>query len=255
MTQEERPTEKPAAPPLSEPFRSFARLSDFLVDGPLGGPKSFKLSWIINFQKGGTCFFVAALMAFYDCWVPAAWVYLALHGSYGLCWLLKDFSFPDPHWQRRVTFLGIVNAFLFVLGPYWLIPFVLISGHFAVDAASIEAPRLALAISVHTIGLALMLAADAQKYFTLRVKRGLIRDGLFRHIRHPNYSGEMMIYGAYALIVGHWLPWLILASVWGLVFATNIAAKELSMSRYPEWAEYTRRTGYLFPRLWLKRRD
>jgi steroid 5-alpha reductase family enzyme len=37
-----------------------------------------------------------------------------------------------------------------------------------------------------------MIAADAQKYFTLRVQRGLITSGMFRYIRHPNYLGEMM---------------------------------------------------------------
>ena len=64
-----------------------------------------------------------------------------------------------------------------------------------------------------------MIAADAQKYFTLRVKSGLITDGMFRHVRHPNYLGEMMIYGSFALMVGHWLPWLVLAGVWFGVFA------------------------------------
>ena len=51
-----------------------------------------------------------------------------------------------------------------------------------------------------------MIAADAQKYFTLRVKRGLITDGVHRYVRHPNYLGEMMIYGSFALMVWHWLP-------------------------------------------------
>lgn len=234
---------------LPQPFRFFSRLSELLVDGALGGPKRFKLSWIINLQKGGTLFFVAGLMFYFDHWSPAAWTYLALHGSYGLCWLLKDLSFPDPHWQRRVTLLGLVNAFLFVLGPYWCIPLILISGAFSVEAAVISPAWLALCSSIHTLGVALMLTADAQKYFTLRLQRGLISDGLFKHIRHPNYSGEIMIYGAYALLVGHWIPWLILSFVWVLVFATNIVAKERSLARHPGWLEYRARTGYLFPRL------
>jgi steroid 5-alpha reductase family enzyme len=46
-----------------------------------------------------------------------------------------------------------------------------------------------------------MIAADAQKYFTLRLQPGLITHGMFRYIRHPNYLGEMMIYGSFALMV------------------------------------------------------
>ena len=45
---------------------------------------------------------------------------------------------------------------------------------------------LALCVGIHTLGLAIMLASDAQKHFTLRMKRGLITDGMFRFVRHPN---------------------------------------------------------------------
>jgi len=47
-----------------------------------------------------------------------------------------------------------------------------------------------------------MIAAEAQKYFTLRLESGLITDGVFRYVRHPNYLGEMMIYGSFALMSG-----------------------------------------------------
>jgi steroid 5-alpha reductase family enzyme len=35
----------------------------------------------------------------------------------------------------------------------------------------------------------------------VRIKRGLIADGMYRFIRHPNYLGEMLTYGSFALIV------------------------------------------------------
>ena len=67
-------------------------------------------------------------------------------------------------------------------------------------------------------------------------------------VRHPNYLGEMMIYGSFALLVWHWLPWLVLAWVWLGLFAVNMMNKEASLSRYPEWAAYRQRTGWLLPR-------
>jgi len=178
---------------------------------------------------------------------PAAWIYLALHGTYGLVWLLKDMAFPDPSWQQRITIAGGLNAFLFVLGPYWLMGWLLISG---VSRPAYPLPPsawFALCISLCMFGSALMIAADAQKYFTLRVRRGLITDGVHRYIRHPNYLGEMMIYGSLALLVWHWLPVLILAAVWLGVFAVNMVYKEASLSRYPEWAAYRRRSWWLVP--------
>ena len=78
-----------------------------------------------------------------------------------------------------------------------------------------------------------MIAADAQRYFTLRLKRGLITDGMYRFIRHPNYLGG--------------LPFVVLAWVWGGLFAVNMILKEARMSRYPGWGQYKKRSWWLLP--------
>jgi protein-S-isoprenylcysteine O-methyltransferase Ste14 len=58
-----------------------------------------------------------------------------------------------------------------------------------------------------------------------------------------------LLYSAYAILVQHWLPWVILGLIWSLVFLPNMVMKEASISRYPGWAEYKKRTGMLLP--WL----
>jgi protein-S-isoprenylcysteine O-methyltransferase Ste14 len=93
-----------------------------------------------------------------------------------------------------------------------------------------------------------MVAADAQRYFTLSQRRELITDGMYRFIRHPNYLGEMLIYGSFAMMVWHWLPVLVLTWVWSGLFDVNMIMKEASMSRYPEWQAYRARTGWLLPK-------
>ena len=97
------------------------------------------------------------------------------------------------------------------------------------------------------------MVADAHKYFVLRARRGLVTDGLFGVVRHPNYLGEMMLYASFALLAQHWLPWLVLAWVWGGVSVPNMLRKEASMARYPEWAAYRERTGLLLPRWFVRR--
>jgi protein-S-isoprenylcysteine O-methyltransferase Ste14 len=180
-----------------------------------GGPRPWKFSWIINFQKGGTFLFLGALMWLYSARTPAAtstaaWIYLALHGTYGLAWLVKDFAFPDPGWQQRITIGGGLFA-LFGLAMYWSFGWLLISGTSQPHYPLPDAAWFCLCISLCMLGSVIMVAADAQKFFTLRVKRGLITDGLHRWVRHPNYLGEMMVYGSFALMVWHWLPVLWLA--------------------------------------------
>lgn len=218
------------------------RLRDHLSDDLFGGPRVLKAAWVINLQKGGTLPFVLALMWRFDCWSATAWTYAALHGSYGLCWLLKDRVFPDPNWEKKITFAGALNMWVAVLGLYWIAPVLVVTRR-------IEAPvwSLFLATLIYALGVVVMMASDAQKFFTLEVKKGLITSGFFARVRHPNYLGEMMIYGSFALLSMHWLPWVVLAWVWLGVFVPNMLRKEASMSRYPQWQAYRARSGMLLP--------
>ncbi|MDD5033719.1 MAG: DUF1295 domain-containing protein [Methylococcaceae bacterium] len=219
----------------------------YLSQDFLGGPRLLKFSWVINLQKAGTFPLLGFLVGYYHNTSMAAWIYLALHGSYGLVWLLKDLTFPDPNWQVRITLGGGINAFLGVLGWYWVFGWLLISGTAKPDYPLPDNSWFCLCVSLCILGCVIMIAADAQKYFTLRLRRELITDGMYRYIRHPNYLGEMLIYASFALMVWHWLPVLVLAWVWSGVFMVNMILKEASLSRYPEWPEYKKRTWWIIP--------
>jgi protein-S-isoprenylcysteine O-methyltransferase Ste14 len=234
--------------PASPVVRALARLATHLAEDFLGGPRPFRMAWVINAQKATTALFVGALMIVYRNGSTAAWVYLALHGTYGLLWLTKHFAFPDRRWERRVTVGGAVMTWLGVLGLYWVIAFLAVSDVLGPRPAPAPA-LLGGAVALHTFGAALMMAADAQKHFTLRLRPGLIEVGLFARIRYPNYLGEMMLYGAYALLARHWLAWVILVWAWGMVFVPNMLMSDASLSRHPGFAAYRARTGLLLPRL------
>ena len=223
------------------------KFTDYLSKDFLGGPRPWKFAWIINFQKGGSFFFFGFLIWYYQNTSTAAWVYLALHGGYGLVWLIKDLTFPDPNWQSKLTIGAGINAFLAVLGLYWVFGWLLISRTSQPVYPLPDAVWFALCISLCLIGSVIMIAADAQKFYTLRIQRGLITDGMHRWVRHPNYLGEMMIYGSFAMLAWHWFPVLVLAWVWLGLFVVNMVMKEASMSRYPDWAAYKKRSWWLIP--------
>jgi len=82
------------------------RFTNFMTERFLGGPQILKMAWVINFQKTGTFFFILLLMNYYQNFSVAASVYLALHGMYGFCWMLKHFAFPDRSWEKKVTIGG-----------------------------------------------------------------------------------------------------------------------------------------------------
>jgi protein-S-isoprenylcysteine O-methyltransferase Ste14 len=230
------------------PARWLASTARFLSQDLLGGPRPLRLSTVINLQKGGTALYVGGLMLLYRNGSTEAWVYLALHGSYGLAWLMKHLAFRDRRFDAPVTLGGAAMTVAAVLGPYWLAPWLLVSGVLG-PRPEASAALLGLVVALHTLGLGTMLGADAQKHFQLEAGPRLLTGGMFARTRNPNYLGEMMIYGSYALLTRHWLPWLVLAWVWGLVFVPNMLLKDASLSRYPGWAAYRARTGLLWPRL------
>jgi len=213
----------------------------------LGGPRIMNFNWVINLQKGLTFFWVLGLMVYFHHYTTQSWVYLALHGSYGFIWVMKDIVFPDSKWQTKITFGSGLIALLLVLGPYWVAPYLLISPVLGEAHVGATWVGLTVAMFVYILGLAIMVAADTQKYYTLKHQKGLITTGMFRYIRHPNYLGEIMIYASFALVTWHWIPWAILFWVWLGYFSINILMKERSMSRYEAWAEYQKRTWYLVP--------
>jgi hypothetical protein len=59
----------------------------------------------------------------------------------------------------------------------------------------------------------------------------------------------MITYGSFALMVWHWLPFIVLAWIWGGLLAVNMTLKEASLSRYAKWADYKKRSWWLLPGL------
>ena len=220
----------------------------YMTTALLGGKRIMAAATAINAHKLATPFVVIGLMLHYNNFTPAAWLYLGLHGSYVACWLLKHFAFRDPKWEYRVTLGGGLFTFL-LLGTYWIAPWLLISGVLYDEPRALPGWLTAVCVALVVVGASVMLAADCQKKFTLKYGPGLITDGLFSRMRHPNYLGEMMVYAGFATVVGLIWPWFVLAYWWVGVFLVNILMIEASLSRYPEWRSYKQRTWMLLPKI------
>lgn len=212
----------------------------FCEFGP--GPKPVTIQWAVNFHKIFTLFLIYGMMVWYDNYSVAAWVYLSLQGIYGYTWLIKDLSYPNPAFDKRMTLFGIFYLYAGLIAWYWLLPWLLIARH--IEPAGFT---IFLAISLHTLGVAFMATADVQKNLMIRFRRGLITDGVCTYTRNPNYLGEIMIYSAYALLASHWAAWLILGYACVCVFFPRMLVKDASISRHPGWAEYKARSGLIIP--------
>ncbi len=203
-----------------------------------------KISVYINAHKALVLPVVLGMMWFYQNWSVEAFVYLSIHGTYSLLWLLKHALYPDKRFEeRQPLWIGVCFIF-FPLAGYYLAPYLLISRHITLPPYLIG-----LVLFLFTLGVFLHYVSDAQKYYTLQLKKGLIQEGMFSRMRNPNYLGEILSYTAFAIMSLHWLPFLVLAGWTGGFFVRNMLAKDKSLARYPEFAEYKKKTGLLFPKL------
>ena len=80
-------------------------------------------------------------------------------------------------------------------------------------------------------------------------KAELVTDGLYKLVRHPIYTGLLLLGLSLVLTAGvfpHVLVWLL------LVVLLNFKARfeeSLLMKKYPEYVEYAAKTGRFIPRL------
>jgi steroid 5-alpha reductase family enzyme len=106
--------------------------------------------------------------------------------------------------------------------------------------------------------------ADQQQWnFQQRKKAGreperrFAQQGLFRYSRHPNFFGEIaqwwMVFAFGAVAAGSVLQWTVVGAVLlTLLFVgSTMFTESISRSRYPEYADYQRRTSPVIP--WFPR--
>ena len=206
-----------------------------------------KHKFYIDTHKGLTGPAILALIAAYGEWENAlAWIYLGMHGTYGALWVTKSRLFPDPSWEREVSFVyGLATWFglTLYLIPAWLI----VSG----NGGDPEPWFVGFCVALYSLGVFLHFVSDMQKHLSLQLRPGvLITEGLWGIVRNPNYLGELCIYLGFSLLAFHWAPIAVIALMLAAVWIPNMRRKDRSLSRYPEFAAYRERTKLLIPYVW-----
>lgn len=197
----------------------------------------------IDSHKLATGPFVLVLMLLYGAWdQPGAWLYLALHGTYGILWVAKSRVFPDRSWEEHC---GLAYGLLIWAGLslYWVAPWLLIS-----EGVVVPAWWSAACVATYAAGVFLHFSADMQKHTSLELRPGqLITSGLFHRVRNPNYLGELLIYVGFGLLAASWIPVAVIALFVAVVWLPNMWKKDRSLARYPEFEQYRARTWLFLP--------
>ena len=92
---------------------------------------------------------------------------------------------------------------------------------------------------------------------SLQVRKGhrLVRNGVYRWIRHPMYAAIWLFSLAQALLLQNWLAGLSGLAAFAFMYFVRAPLEEQMMSEFfgQEYHNYMRQTGRLFPRIRSKR--
>ena len=210
---------------------------------------TLKEKHFIDIHKGITGIFMLLFMYVYGTWDSVtSWVYLAIHGTYGILWIAKSILFPDATWERETSiWYGLYIWFGLTL--YWASGWIINSGYFN-DGIPQDAPMwiIGLSISMFGIGVFLHFSSDMYKHTMLSQRPGkLIDSGIMSSCRNINYFGELIIYLSFAILSMHWLPFVVLALMIAIVWAPNMIKKDRSLSRYPDFDKYKKKSKLFIP--------
>ena len=206
-----------------------------LVNSPLSfGPKLIKFNWIINAQKTGTIIIMSFLMYYFQNYSTGAWLYLSLHGTYGLIWFLKDMVFPDKSFQQKLAIIPSILVTIFLLS-YWLMGFEIMCG---IGDQSPTPKKIFGCFFLFSIGNILMICTDFQKFLELKYKKGLIDDLFLKNNRNTNYFGEILVYLTFAIACGRKEGYIMLISEWIIFFGSRIYIKDLRLAKKHGFEKY-----------------
>lgn len=113
-----------------------------------------------------------------------------------------------------------------------------------------------LATTITTLGFAITLWARAilggnwSSSVTIKVSHELVRSGPYRWVRHPIYTGLIIAMAGTAIARDQWRGIVAVVLLW-IAFTIKRLKEEQFMRQTfgPKYAEYTRTTGAIFPRL------
>ena len=211
-----------------------------------------KQKHFIDIHKGLNSIAILLLMLYFNSWNNLiAWIYLALHGTYGYLWILKSRIFPDKQWENK-TNLSYGLLIWLGLSLYWISPYIIISGNRILPFSIPMYPiYIFFCLTIYILGIFFHFTSDMQKHTQLKYKKGnLIDNGMFKSLRNTNYLGELFIYLGFSLLALDWTPLLALLCFVFIIWIPNMYKKDKSLAKYPDFKKYKSNTKKFIPFIW-----
>ena len=175
-------------------------------------------------------------------------LYACMHISYCVWWLLEQKIYPERRRQiftENIDTTGFVGALL-IVGLFYSLP-----AFFAfTNPTNLSITATATAIPLFYFGSLINTAADVQKTTEKANGVGLVHSGIWRGVRHINYTGDLMRYLSFSVVAGSLWAFLVPLSIF-VLYIQRIREKEASMKiKYQDFPDYKSTSFRLIPGIW-----
>jgi len=225
-------------------------MQNFYIHGILANLLTFAILLACLFIPAGT-------LSYWQAWFFLA-VFAASSQALGIYFLTHDRKLVErrmkigPAAEQRPA-QKIISA-LFMLGFVGFVVLPAFDHRFGWSTVAPVLSILANAIIVLSFVLFfLVMKSNSYAASTIQVEEGqrVVSTGPYAYVRHPMYSGALLLVAAMPLALGSWLSVLLIVPffpvlVWRILDEEDFLRKDL-----PGYAEYMRRVRYrLIPRVW-----
>ena len=225
-------------------------MQNFYIRGILANLLTFAILLACLFIPAGT-------LSYWQAWVFLA-VFAASSQALGIYFLTHDRKLVErrmkigPAAEQRPA-QKIISA-LFMLGFVGFVVLPALDHRFGWSPVAPVLSILANATIVLSFVLFfLVMKSNSYAASTIQVEEGqrVVSTGPYAYVRHPMYSGALLLVAAMPLALGSWLGVLLIVPffpvlVWRILDEEDFLRKDL-----PGYAEYMRRVRYrLIPRVW-----
>ncbi len=150
----------------------------------------------------------------------------------------KDFAFVLVQFALFALYIIDINIIDYsIVLPDWLKILLLITG--------------LLAVLIITLGI-IHLKDSLTPFPTPRKNSSLISHGIYRHVRHPIYTGIILITFAYGLFTTSFTRLIITIILFVVFYLKSDLEEKLLLQKFPEYKDYQKFTGRFFPRFGKK---
>lgn len=121
--------------------------------------------------------------------------------------------------------------------------------HFVETKSALPQALALVAWPLMAVSIIVFFAAFFQIYYSKFTKKGAVTGGIYRFIRHPQYTAWTVFGLSMCAVWSRLIVWLMFVTMCFIYYSLARAEEEECMKKFPSYRSYHEKTGMFFPKI------